>query len=135
MNREPYNKKTDAGKSFLQKEVVFVALFILFFIFGLLAFGCKAKKDNGKEAAETGEQKKIEKFTPIKVESMVDKSEVMAGDVITYTLRVDAIPEITPKIPEMGSKIIGLIKAPVFHRFFQRHIACQRIKCRVNWIH
>ncbi len=108
MSRELYKKRRDTGRFFFQMQVVFKALFILFFIFGLLALGCKAKKDKGEKTAEADKEKKLEQYSPIKVESMVDNSKVTVGDVITYTLRVDAIPEIIPKIPEMGSKIIGL---------------------------
>jgi hypothetical protein len=108
MNRVSYSKKIHTERFFFQNQIAFGGLFIIFFIFGFLAFGCKAKKENDKKTAEPNEEREIEQYSPIKVESMVDNSEVMVGDVITYTLRVDAIPEITPKIPEMGSKIFSL---------------------------
>ncbi|MGA1863670.1 MAG: hypothetical protein ACMUHX_01275 [bacterium] len=111
MDKKVYKKKRDMEKFFFKRQAVFRDLFVLTFIFALLAFGCNAKntkKDNEQKTDETEEQGKTEQFSPIKVESMVDNSQVTVGDVITYTLCVDSIPEIKPKIPEMGSKIIGL---------------------------
>ncbi|MGA1839844.1 MAG: hypothetical protein ACMUIU_04380 [bacterium] len=108
MYREDYKNKLNNGKFLFLRQAVFRDLFILFFIFAILSFGCKIKKDNGKKRSETEEQGKTEQFSPIKVESMVDNSQVAVGDTITYTLSVDSISEIKPKIPEMGSKILGL---------------------------
>lgn len=108
MNREPYKNKLDIRRFPFQRNIKQRLSFVIIFILGLLIFGCKAKRENDKKTAEPVEDRKVEQHSTIQVESMVDKSAVMVGDIITYTLRVDTIPEIIPKIPEMGSKIFGL---------------------------
>lgn len=75
----------------------------------ILLPGCKGKEQKEGDPNVPGAVAEGKKqWQPIEVKAAVDNPSPLIGDIITYTLSIEAIPEITPKIPEMGSQITGL---------------------------
>jgi hypothetical protein len=60
--------------------------------------GCKEEPKQGAERQER---------PPIEVKAGVDKAVATIGDIITYTLSVDSLPEVETQIPEFGAEIAG----------------------------
>jgi len=88
-------------------EYMYLLLPILL-ILGLIFTGCNGGGFNGKTADPNDTDMAKGTWSPIEVDAAVDNPQPAIGEIITYTLSINAIPEIEPQIPEMGSQIKGL---------------------------
>ncbi|MGA1824057.1 MAG: hypothetical protein ACMUIP_05270 [bacterium] len=80
-----------------------IFIFVLLLLNILVSFaGCRIKSEERPDKSEKTQR------LPLEVEVKVDKPVAEVGDIIKYTLTVNAIPEINPDIPEVGSSIHGL---------------------------
>ncbi|MGA1867813.1 MAG: LPXTG cell wall anchor domain-containing protein [bacterium] len=75
---------------------LYVVNMLLFFI------GCRSG------LRETVDKSKKFQRLPLEVEAQVDKPVAEVGDIIKYKVTINAIPEISPIIPEIGSSLHGL---------------------------
>lgn len=73
-------------------------LISLMLLLCLCSFSCKqeAKKNST-----------VQSRSPLEVSSQVDKAVATTGDIITYTVIVDRLPEVEAQIPEFGAEVAG----------------------------
>ncbi len=84
-------------KKYINNSVI-IFLSLSLFSFGFL-LGCRNEVKQ--------EQAEAEPRPPVEVNSAVDKAVATTGDILTYTVTVDRLPEVEAYIPEIGAEITG----------------------------